>query len=228
MLVYRRGKKPGGTSLVGATGTQSSGYIVPSPWFPVSTPPNSSPYFPWQSGNFWSRQGDHNWYDAGANTSGAARIDKPNHYEVTSVNQKIPVWEYLNGRFTTDFVAYRNTTGVLSLFQNLVVPVSRRNRRSNPAVGNRFPYNSSYTPFYAAFRYIAWDPSANGGQGQLISGPLSKVIKVSHKQFPFAYDWAASGLYLAPCALATWSGTSGGPIEGPNSELKCWIETRLP
>ena len=111
--------------------------------------------------------------------------------------------------------------------ENLVVPASRRNRTS-ATIGNRFPYSPNYTPLYAAFRYVAWDPSANGGQGQLISGPLSKVIKVSHKEFPFEYDWAASGIIGRPTCSPNWSGTSGGPIEGPNSELKCWIETRLP
>ena len=223
MLVYRRGKRPGSAALTPInTGTQSSGYITPSPWFVEMTPPNNVPYFPWNAtGGFWTRSGDHNWIG-----TATVSVDRPNHYEVTSVNQKIPVWEYLNGRFTTETVDYRGTSGIIQSLENLVIPVTRRDSNSN--VGARFPYSSKYTPLYAAFRYIAWDPNVNGGLGQIISGPLSKVIKVSHKKFPFMYDWAASGLHNYACASTLWSGTSGGPIEGPNSELKCWIETRLP
>jgi hypothetical protein len=226
MLLYRKGKNKG-ASLINPVnaGTKSAGYIVPSPWFVEATPPNNIPRFPWQSGSgFWTRTGDHMYHDAGAGTSGAFGMDRPNHYEVTSVNEKIPVWEYLNGRFTVTNVNYRSTSGVGSSLQNLVVPISRR--ASQSGIGSRFPYSSVYAPLYAAFRYIAWDPNANGGQGQIISGPLSKVIKVSHEQFPFNYSF--TNFAGAATCTTVWSGTSGGPIEGPNSQLKCWIETRLP
>jgi hypothetical protein len=192
------------------------------------TPPNNAPYFPWNgTSGFWTRSGDHNWTEPGGSTSGTVSVDRPNHYEVTSVNQNIPVWEYFNGRFTVEDVDYRGTSGGTLQIENLVVPVIRR-RQNAAAGGARFPYSSMYTPLYAAFRYIAWDPNANAGRGQIISGPLSRVIKISHKVFPFDYDWAASGLHGVACANAVWSGTSGGPIEGLNSELKCWFETRLP
>ena len=231
MLVYRRGKKgnnPGPTNYVNE-GTQSSGYIVPSPWFPVDTPPNTAPYFPWQAaGGFWSRTGDHVWQDHGT-TSGLVSVDRPNHYEVTAVNQRIPVWEYLNGRFTLDKVQYRSSTsGNVEDNYNMLVPVSRR-RQPNISTFSRFPYSARYAPLYAAFRYIAWDPSANGGLGQIMSGPLSKTIKVSHKRFPWEYDWAASGTYGIACCTPLWFGTSGvNIVDGANSVLKCWIETRLP
>jgi hypothetical protein len=228
MLIYRRAKSPGDGLDPIHQGTQASGYIVPSPWFIEATPPNSLPYLPWQAaGGFWSRDGTHIYTLPVIGTVSPFSVDRPNHYEVISINQNIPVWEYLSGRFTADEVTYRSSTsGMQEPLPNLVIPISRR--RQSAVLGGRFPYSSLYTPLYAAFRYIAWDPNANSGLGQIISGPLSKVIKVSHKAFPFQYDWAASGFYGTPVCAPKWSGTSGGPIEGPNSELKCWIETRLP
>jgi hypothetical protein len=209
MLVYRR------------RGDRKSGYVVPSPWFPTIIPPNSSPYFPWGS-NFWTRSGDHYAQDGQAgNPPVLFAVDRPNHYEVTTVNQTIPVWQYLHGRFTRRDVKYRDASGTIATATGVIVPNTLKHTKGRKP-SDRFAYSNWVRPLYVAFRYILWDSAANGGDGQIFAGPVSKTLVVSTRHFPFDNNWGASGLYGVPCAdiNTSWS--------GKKNEMHCWFATKLP
>ena len=145
-------------------------------------------------------------------------VTRPNHYEVTAPNQVIDVAHYLNGRFANKGVAYRSTSGAATTV-TMLIPMIGGGSLGTPIPTRRFPYSRNYSPMYIAFRYIAWLPEANGGLGQLVSGPLSRVVKVSHLRFPFRYEFGAYSSF-GPCA-------SISPYFS-NTELGCWFETRLP
>ena len=149
----------------------------------------------------------------------AVSVSRPNHYKVTSANETIPVYEYLNGRFITENVHYRDITGTDQTL-SCVVPISCRKVVGANKPTNRFAYSPYFTPMYIAFRYIYYEPSANDNKGQIISGPLSRTIKISARRFPFPPDYYNSGLI-------------GLPVTTPYAhyaptELKCWIENNLP
>ena len=92
---------------------------------------------------------------------------------------------------------------------------------------SRFAYASVYTPMYVAFRYVGWDPNAgpinpNTGipYGEIVSGPLSRVVKIIHRHAPFMLDYPASALIGAPCAQI-----NGAHVP---EKLRCMFETHLP
>ena len=80
---------------------------------------------------------------------------------------------------------------------------------------------------YVAFRYVAWDANAgpinpNTGlpYGEIVSGPLSRVIKIIPKNEPFLLDYYASSVNGLPCAYIN---PNHVPIQ-----LKCMFETHIP
>ena len=80
---------------------------------------------------------------------------------------------------------------------------------------------------YVAFRYVAWDATAGPIRastglpyGEIVSGPLSRVVKIIHKDAPFIIDYTASALYGNPCAIIN-------PNHVP-TDLRCMFETHLP
>jgi hypothetical protein len=154
-------------------------------------------------------------------------INRPNHYEVTSQNQRIEVSDYFNGMFTQQEVYYYTTEGnndILSTLCTIPAPKRESNNQISYGIGyigkGRFAYQSTYQPLYIAFRYIAFDPKGNNGKGRFISGPLSKVVTVSNERFPFVPQPKFNALHgYATCI--------------PNEDyklnvLKCWFENRLP
>jgi hypothetical protein len=175
--------------------------------------------------NFFTRNQSPSWSPGGVpyyaeSTPGVpVLLNRPNWYRILQVNEQIPVWQYLNSRFYGANVAYRNQDGNDSDIDTIVPVYGSKNTSKNVAT-NRYPYSSIYTPLYVAFRYIAWVSSANGGLGQIVSGPLSRVIKVVHKDFPFKYDYNASGIFGVPCASIS--------DKYSMTELQCFFETRLP
>lgn len=214
MVFYRRKKhKKNSMTLIK---TNKAGYVAPSPWY---TNP-SDPRWPiWPHGasgsGFWTRTGNHSGTTGGL----AFGIDRPNHYKVNSINEEIPVSQYINGRFTYHEVKYRGATNtIVSL--NTYIPISGKRGSGKNRPTSRFAYSPYYTPLYIAFRYVVWDPSANGGAGQILSGPLSRVIKITHSKFPFLTDPYLSTIYNIPIA-------SISPHYVENT-MQCWFEKRLP
>ena len=203
-----------------------SGYVVESDLY-------FNPTRTWRAAwpaNFWNRndsrhvtpQHQGSIFSPGVEVS----INRPNWYEVTAQNQSIPVWEYLNSRYYERTVEYRDTTNtVVSL--DTIIPVYGSKSPSKDSPTSRFAYSPLYTPLYVAFRYIVWNPNGGGTNpntelpyGEILSGPLSRVVKISHQQFPFNYDYTASSYYGVPCANISalydkW-------------HLQCFFETRLP
>ena len=148
-------------------------------------------------------------------------INRPNWATIDTINQNVPVWQYLNSRFYGESIEYRDQDGNID-YLNTYIPVygNRAYYKNTVGNGNRFAYSTWYNSLYVAFRYIAWDELANGERGQIISGPLSRVVRVSHRDFPFRYDFNASSIHGVPCA-----GISDKYIE---NQLQCFFETRLP
>lgn len=175
MLHYRKQKK-------NYPFTESKGFMAPTAHYID----NSNDYPEWGN-NFWVRSGVHNYVSGG--TTIFMNINRPNHYKVTS-DTMIDVTPYLNGRFIEKSVGYRNTTGGTSNFTTLV-PYQMQ-RKSKKGASNRFAYGSIYSNLYIAFRYVLWNPTANGGRGQIYSGPISKTLKIGHKYKPFIDDYIAN------------------------------------
>jgi hypothetical protein len=136
MLMYRRGKTR-------TNSANEAGYIVPAPWIGGVNP----------LGNKWTRGGDSSIHVSMG--GGVLAVDRPNHYQVTSQNQVIPVWQYLNNRFTRYMVKYRDSAGLDQVLE-CSCPSSRlKSVMYSP--GGRFGYSAQYTPMYIAFRYVMWD-----------------------------------------------------------------------
>ena len=181
---------------------------------------------PWSTGNstpnggFWNRTGNNYWLPSSGILLG---VDRNNHYEVYGYTlSTYPIWEYFHNRFEFTDVNYRDITGNTASYLNMLVPsTSKRDRGKNEAT-NRFAYSPWYTPYYCAFRYIQWIPSANGGKGQIVSGPLSKIIKITNRFHPFQPNYVQSALV-------------GKPVSEINSMwytyynyLKCSWESNVP
>jgi hypothetical protein len=174
----------------------------------------------------WTRSGDSSWYDSSLNTSVPIGIDRPNHVEVTSYTMSsYPIWQYLKGRFEFYDVNYKDTTGATASILTLIPSTGKRKGGKNRGT-SRFAYSPFYTPYYCAFRYIQWIPTANGGRGQIVSGPLSRVIKVTGLNFPFQVDYQQSAILGFPvCDISTqWT---SHPVDSYR-RLKCDWESNLP
>jgi hypothetical protein len=199
---------------------------------------------PWlTTGSFWSRAGNHYVYDYIAATHSLLGIDRPNHYEVYGYTlSTYNIWEYFTGRFEYGDVAYYNSSTYNPSSPsievlNTLIPISgKRNAGQtypNPSTNVRFSYSSRYTPLYCAFRYIQWLPNANGGLGQIISGPLSKTLKITGYFHPFQVNYIQSAQYGLPVAdvAQNWSlgKTGSGWSIGPGYNLlKVSWESNLP
>jgi len=178
-----------------------SGYVVPSPWVdgvntlateigvPIKTRGGTLPFI---------------------------SADRPNHYKLTKANENIPVWEYLHNRFKIHAVNYDDNSDTAPTL-NCVIPVSRSTY--SKGFGKRFAYGPAYTPLYIAFRYIMWDATANAGNGDFISGPLSRVVKITALHHPFIQTYLSDE--FATCE------PNPKFVESP-TDLKCTIETKLP
>jgi len=186
----------------------------------------------------WSRSGSQNYF-----TGVPIGIDRPNHVEVTGYTiSSYPIWQYLNGRFEFYDVRYADATigGISPFTLQTLIPNSGKGKAGKNQVpcypptvtssGSRFPYSPYYTPYYCAFRYIQWIPNVNprpggGYYGQIVSGPLSKVIKVTGLHFPFQTNYLQSAVFGYPvCDIsAYWTAN-------PDSyrSLKCDWESNVP
>lgn len=151
---------------------------------------------PWGN-TFWNRSGKNQHFHFEGYVPG-----KPlryNHLPINSLNQTINLGICLNNHFVERQVPYidlNNNEQTVSL----IVP----SKKSSDAIGekNRHPYSRRYKPLYVAFRYIQWLPNANNGKGQIVSGPLSKTIRVRNNFFPFYIDHFQSSFYNRPvCQL---------------------------
>lgn len=219
-------KRKGRRMLAGNAEIQAAGYVVESDLYhDPANPSNILWRMPWPE-TFWNRNNSPHWTPQRQGIV-LVNINRPNWYQVTSVNQSIPVYEYLNSRFYQANVEYRDTSGTLQTLANTFIPVYGSRSAGKNRATSRFAYSPFYTPLYVAFRYIVWNP--NGGPidpdteapyGEIISGPLSRVVKIGHEQFPFNYDYAASSIYGVPCASI--SGLYDATV------LRCLFETRVP
>lgn len=183
--------------------TTKAGYVVPSPWVDgVNT-------LVAEIGTAIKTRGG---------TLPLISADRPNHYKLTKPNENIPVWEYLHNRFKPLDITYNNDLNPENTSAvTCIIPVSRSSYGKK--FGKRFGYASQYTPLYIAFRYLMWDPTANDGKGDFISGPLSRVVKITALFHPFIQNYIATT--HATCEI--------NPLFTSNStHLKCTIETKLP
>ena len=170
MVTYRRKSKRSKLDK------KKSGYVIPSAHY---ANPNDGRYPAWGK-NFFTRSGEHDFLASRMN------IDKPNHFQVTTSGQKIDVGQYLNGRFSKFDVNYKEYPSGDSSISTLV-PLTRACALGK--ISGSKGYSAIYTSLRVAFRYIIWDPEANSGRGNIISGPLSKVLVIQNAKFPFVLNW---------------------------------------
>jgi hypothetical protein len=224
MVHYKR-KSKSGTPASPPVRWRGSSYVVSTKHIANVGQDTSLPWLVGLSGGgtegFWSRGGSQ-YHQSGA----LIGIDRPNHYEVLSYTMSsYPIWEYFIGRFQFWGVAYAdNITGAVQSL-DVLIPVSGKRRAGSNTPTSRFAYSPFYTPYYCAFRYIQWIPSANGGKGQIVSGPLSKIIKVTGDNFPFSTDYVKSAELGYPVC-----GISVPFAANPESyrRLKCNWESNVP
>jgi hypothetical protein len=198
---------------------------------------------PWNisaSQSFWTRGGSHYQTDGTLNPP-LLGVNRINHYEVLSyTHSSYNIWEYLHNRFTYFTVNYRDAStfnpadpmNSNGLIQTLV-PAMQRNKLGQSKASRRYAYDAAYTPLYCTFRYIYWIPSANNGKGQIISGPFSKILKITGYFFPFDLDYVKSAQYGWPVANLNQQWLNGRVQPGPNlppgyNLLKCNFESNLP
>lgn len=118
-------------------------------------------------------------------------INRMNHYEVSGLNQVVLLSNYFEGRFTYINLSFIDSGGNDKSVSDVPVPSTNRvkSHRQRTKSGNSgTPYKLCYygniSSLYVAFRYLMFDPEANGGKGQFVEGPLSQTIKVCNKYFP--------------------------------------------
>jgi hypothetical protein len=219
MVHYKR-KSRSGTVASPPIRHKGSTYVVPTKNIANVGHDSSLPWLSIPASGFWSRGG--NQYH---HTNNPIGIDRPNHYEVLSYTMSsYPIWEYFTGIFEFWDVAYRDITGSNN-YLNVLIPSGGKRKAGSNKPTNRFAYSPFYTSYYCAFRYIQWVPTANGGKGQIVSGPLSKIIKVTGDNFPFSTDYINSAVFGYPvCSIST------SFVANPDSyrRLKCNWESNVP
>ena len=224
MVHYKR-KSSSFDPPLGPRTYKGASYTIPSKQIANVGQDTNLPWLSTPGVGFWSRGGTQHKYDYNTNTSVIIGIDRPNHYEVYGYTiSSYPIWQYFTGRFEYFGVAYRDSSNAYPSFYTLI-PSSGKRRAGRNQATNRFAYSPFYTPYYCAFRYIQWIPSANGGKGQIVSGPLSKIIKVTGHHFPFQANYVKSAQFGLPvCDI--------NPIFIPHPyltyELKCNWESNVP
>jgi len=221
MAVLKRKSRKG---IVNDTKKIGSKWVVPSKHIGgVGQDTN----LPWLTGPnyFWSRGGSHFFSPGGPGPKPLIAIDRPNHYEVYGYTiSSYPIWQYFTGRFLYGDVMYRDAstfdpTDATTRFDSLqtittLIPVSGRRSGGKFINGKRFSYEQKYTPLYCAFRYIQWLPLANGGKGQIVSGPFTKTLKISGYYHPFEVDYLASAQLGYPVANISQNWLNGESGEG--------------
>jgi len=236
MAMYKRKSRKGSGPTILLKGSK---WVVPSKHIADIGHDTNLPWL--STGSFWSRGGSHSVYDFNTNQNQVLGIDRPNHYEVYGYTiSSYPIWQYLTGRFEYSDVLYRdssnfdpmNPTQSLSTI-NTLIPISGKRRGGKFVLASRYSYESKYTPIYCAFRYIQWFPNANGGKGQILSGPFSKTIKVTGYWHPFDANYLVSAQLGYPVADISQKWLNGDVVgEGPNTPgqtlLRCYWESNLP
>lgn len=193
MLLYRRKRKG------------RSGYVVPTSWVDGKNTLTEDILKMYPNSTFTTR---------GGNLDIGPLKDRPNHIKINYKNQKINLGDYFHNRFFWKMVQYRDTGNNLVDYKCLV-PLSRS--RSS-YFGKTVGYSPDYTPTYAVFRYVMWQPQENG-KGQFVTGPISHTIKITALNHPFLKDDLASVTYSkACCSINTLYN---------NKQMKCFIETKL-
>lgn len=191
------------------TGQLINGNWIPDPWT-----------YPWPQ-DFQTRTGEHNYIVTSGSIGNQTHIkhlikmNRPNHFLVpqasgTDQRSFIHVYQFLNGRFTQKNIKYNTGADTVSVIDTLIPLGGTRGY-----ISKRFGYSSLYRPFRIAFRYIMWDNNA----GRIVSGPLSKTVKIWHERFPFFVDHVAS-------TIAQKTVLTLNPVfaNGSNINLKCWLE----
>ena len=210
IVIFRRAVFKG---VNGAIVKKYASYITPSAWIGKRV----NPHVPWGE-QFWTRSGAHSVNSIAATFP--FPLNRPNFFPVTAVNQALNVWILLEGRYMDFKVGYRDAgTGAINTV-GAIIPITRRNGGGKNTPTKRFAYSPFYTPYYFGFRYVLWDPKADNGRGQTISGPMSRVIKMQNDQFAFNPDPVATALYGLPCAKIS-------PFFVPDI-FRCQFEGRVP
>jgi len=158
--------------------------------------------------------------------SNQQNIEKFNHFKVQSLNTRINVSQYFYGLFTYANVIYNDVgeEGSTVGFECLI-PSLRFTTKTidNQFFGKRFYYSNAYGPLYVKFRYIMWNPEANSGKGDFVTGPLSETVKLAQSVQPFIVDFERSQI----------EGISYGNINpyyygDQKTSVKCWIQDNTP
>jgi hypothetical protein len=190
MLHY---KPRGSRRKLGITQKVGAGYVVPSSNDPFNLLPTE-----------WSRSGGHH--------SAALRH---NHYKVTSKNQILDVWQYLDNRHKIQGIYYRLPDHTFLIIDLMVKVGNRHSYRTFPGVAKG--YSGQYVPYYFMFRYIMWDEATR----QYISGPVSDKVKLTHRYHPFVESTTNVGNIEKVVAVPNSTGLFD------RNQMICHLETKV-
>lgn len=170
-----------------------TGFLIPSPWKPD---PLGNPIWSWPwPQNFHTRTGRH-WIYSDTDRR-PVLIERANHLRVSRRDEHISLAQFFNGRLGFRQVYYASASGE-TVHAVLPCPLPDRGSMSGHPV--RQPYAPNFRPLRVSFRYVVWVASANGERGGFLSGPLTPVLKLRSKFFPFRTDHVASSRLGHPAA----------------------------
>lgn len=121
---------------------------------------------------------------------------RQNYLPVTARAQVIKAYEMLNNRFHLQDVIWRSLSEDEN-HEDILVPSVGYSRAGKNKATSMFPYSAYLTPYYVAFRYIQYLPDNDS----VISGPLSNIVKIIHKNHPFV---KSGGLNPTATLSNTW------------------------
>lgn len=159
-----------------------------------------------------SRWGNDQWYNFSTETRWNYSVDRINHLKVTSKNEKMLAWQYLNYRLTIVEVAHRDIT-----WEHPTTIRTTSLHRAGSAPGLEFHakgYSSEYSPTYIKFRWLMRNDEDNG----FITGPCSDIVAISEKVFP----------YISTGFSTNWFATCKIDSSADHKKIKATINTILP
>jgi len=194
-LYYRTWKRP---TKKGANANANKAWFV----HPTLTNLDGTAVFTHTDFRSWK----HNWVG----------MYRPSEFEVLRNQQKIPLYEALNGRLRFGTIAYRNTDwNVIRDEVHVFAPIRRRSKYQD-SVSDGVHYSPILAPLYFTARY-----AIRMSNNKWISWPIGNIISLAPKVHPFLYDPVSSATNSKQCAIIN---TRYNP-----RSYKCFMETsRLP
>ena len=155
-------------------------------------------------------------FRSGAHHNTLLGFERQSEWTITNEAQKI-VFDNLQKFFIIRPVTYRLGVGNYGTL-DVAMPSYKNSHYTSMSQNCKWHYASGYTPNYFAWRYSILDTTAE--KYRRLTGPMSKMVSITHEDMPFMFDAATSQAEGVRCA-------SINPRFNI-TRLLCMFETRLP